>query len=83
MTSPAPILFILGAGPKVGAAVAKTFLNKGYRVASASRSLPDERKNDNELSLKLDLSKPEDVPAAFAKVKSAFGSAPSVVIHNG
>lgn len=83
MASTAPVLLILGAGPKVGSAVAKTFLSKGYRVAIASRSLNDEKKSDNELSMKLDLSKPEDVPAVFPKVKSAFGAAPNVVVYNG
>jgi len=83
MASTSPVLLILGAGPNIGSHVAKAFLSQGYRVALASRSLTEGKKNDNELNLQLDLSHPETVPAAFSKVEAAFGTAPSVVIHNG
>lgn len=82
MAAASPVLLILGSGPKVGASVAKKFLNNGYRVATASRSKQTQQENDNELSIKLDLSKPQDIPAVFVKVKETFGVAPSVVVHN-
>ena len=79
----APVLLILGAGPKVGVSVAKTFAAKGYKIALTSRTTPTTNLPDSQIHIKLDLAKPEDVPGVFAQVKEKFGSAPSVVVYNG
>lgn len=77
-----PVLFVLGAGPGIGSSVAKAFARKNYRVALAARSFTDGVDDDGHLRVKLDLSKPADVAAAFAKVEKTFGP-PSVVVYNG
>lgn len=76
----APILLILGAGPNIGAHVAKAFAAKGYKVATASRRTPPE---SDYLHVPVDLSKPESVPGVFETVKAKLGAAPSVVVYNG
>jgi NAD(P)-dependent dehydrogenase (short-subunit alcohol dehydrogenase family) len=77
-----PIALIIGAGPGVGAGVIKAFAAKGYRVASAARSLKDETTSDGQLKIKVDLSSPGNVKPLFEKVKEKLG-APSVVVYNG
>ncbi|KAF2472601.1 putative short-chain dehydrogenase [Lindgomyces ingoldianus] len=77
-----PVLFVLGAGPKIGLSVANSFAAKGYKVALAARSFQDGIGEDGYLRLKLDLANTADVEKAFAKVKEAFGI-PSVVVYNG
>lgn len=80
--SATPVLLILGAGPGIGAHVAKAFLAKGYRVATASRSAK-EGLQDQHLSIRLDLCQPHDVGKSFEKAERAFGVPPSVVVYNG
>lgn len=77
-----PVLFVLGAGPKIGLSVAKTFAAKGYKVALAARSMQDGVGEDGYLRLQLDLSKTGEVHNAFTRVKEQFGI-PSVVVYNG
>lgn len=77
-----PILLILGAGPKIGIYVARSFSLKGYKVVLASRSAPTVDAGQ-QMHIPVDLSKPEDVPSVFEKVKEQFGAAPSVVLYNG
>ncbi|ORY13941.1 hypothetical protein BCR34DRAFT_586161 [Clohesyomyces aquaticus] len=77
-----PVAFILGAGPRVGAAVAQKFLNNGYKVAIASRSGKISESVTGVFSVKADLTKPETVPGLFDAVKAEFKEAPSVVIYN-
>lgn len=77
-----PVLFILGAGPKIGASVAQAFAAKGYKVALAARSLQDGTSEEGYLHLKVDLAKTAEVPAAFAKVTKELGI-PSAVVYNG
>lgn len=36
-----------------------------------------------QMHIPVDLSKPEDVPSVFEKVKEQLGAAPSVVLYNG
>lgn len=80
MTS--PVLFILGAGPKIGTSVAQVFAAKGYKVALAARSLQDGLSVEGYLHLKLDLANTANIPAAFEKVNKELGI-PSVVVYNG
>ncbi|KAG4438110.1 hypothetical protein IFR05_006390 [Cadophora sp. M221] len=81
MPGTSPIILILGAGPNIGQAVARTFASKGYKVALASRSLKEEDSTDDQLNITSDFSNPEDVVSAFAKVRKALGI-PSVVVYN-
>ena len=78
----APIALIIGAGPNVGAAIAKAFAAKGYKLALAARSLSDETTSDGTVHIKVDLSNPDNVAGLFEKVKKQLGT-PSVVAYNG
>jgi NAD(P)-dependent dehydrogenase (short-subunit alcohol dehydrogenase family) len=82
MAAKSPVVLILGAGPNIGQAVARTFASKGYKVALAARSLKEADSTDNQLNIPSDFSKTDDVVNAFAKVKKVFGI-PSVVVYNG
>ena len=79
----APVLLIIGAGPNVGASLAKAFAAKGYKIALAARSLNDETTADGRLHIKVDLSNPDNVKGMFEKVTKAWGAPPSVVAYNG
>jgi NAD(P)-dependent dehydrogenase (short-subunit alcohol dehydrogenase family) len=80
--SASPIILILGSGANIGHHVARAFSAKGYKVALASRSLKAEDSTSDQLNIPTDLSDPESVASAFAKVKSSLGL-PSVVVYNG
>lgn len=80
--STSPIILILGAGPNIGQAVAKTFASKGYKVALAARSLREADSTENQLNIKSDFANPDDVVNAFTRVKKELGI-PSVVVYNG
>jgi NAD(P)-dependent dehydrogenase (short-subunit alcohol dehydrogenase family) len=82
MAAKSPVVLILGAGPSIGKAVARTFASKGYKVALAARSLKEADSTDSQLNIPSDFSKTDDVVNAFTKVKTVFGI-PSVVIYNG
>ena len=82
MAAKSPVVLILGAGPNIGQAVARTFTSKGYKVALAARSLKEADSTDNQLNIPSDFSKTDDVVNAFTRVKKVFGI-PSVVIYNG
>ncbi|KAB5584958.1 hypothetical protein GE09DRAFT_1068859 [Coniochaeta sp. 2T2.1] len=77
-----PVVLILGAGARVGAAVAERFANNGYKVAVVSRKGTGSINSDGYLSLKADFSKPETVPAVFEAAKTEFHAAPTVVVYN-
>ena len=84
MTSSSDVLLILGAGPRIGSAVALKFASQGFRVAIASRSAVDGTISPNGyLQLQLDLFQPASVPRAFEAVKRHFGTPPGVVVYNG
>lgn len=82
MPGKSPVILILGAGPNIGQAVARTFASEGYKVALAARSLKEEDSTDAQLNIKADFSKPEEVVDIFTKVRKALGI-PSVVVYNG
>ena len=78
------VVLVLGAGARIGQSTALAFSSRGYRVAVAARSFEDGTFNEHgHLQLRLDLSNPAAVQNAFAKVKKAFNTAPSVVVYNG
>lgn len=82
MAGASPVILILGAGPNIGQAVARTFASRGYKVALASRSLNVADSTDNQLNITSDFANSDDVVNAFQKVKKVFGI-PSVVVYNG
>ena len=82
MAAKSPVVLILGAGPNIGQAVARTFASKGYKVALAARSLKEADSTDNQLNIPSDFSNTDSIVNAFAKVKQVFGI-PSVVVYNG
>lgn len=75
------VALILGAGPRIGAAVSAQFAASGYKVAVASRNGTGAVNDEGYLSLKADFSKPESISSVFEAVRSQLG-APSVVIYN-
>ncbi|EXJ92922.1 hypothetical protein A1O3_01478 [Capronia epimyces CBS 606.96] len=81
MPGTSPVILILGAGPNIGHAVARTFASRGYKVALAARSLNEADSTDNQLNIPSDFSNSDDVVKAFDKVKKVFGI-PSVVVYN-
>ena len=81
-TTMAPVVLILGSGPRVGASVAEQFASKGYSVAVAARKGTDSKTPEGYYSIKADFATPSSIPAVFAAVKSEFGAAPNVVVYN-
>ena len=81
MSTSSPIILILGAGPRIGASIAKTFAAKGYKVALASRKASEANNNADEIYIQSDFADPSTVVNAFSKVKALLGT-PSVVVYN-
>jgi NAD(P)-dependent dehydrogenase (short-subunit alcohol dehydrogenase family) len=73
------VALVTGAGTGIGKAVALALLREGYSVALVGRrveplnEVAKEAGTDRALALPTDVSKPESVAAAFAKVKEKFG----------
>ena len=82
MPGTSPVILILGAGPNIGQAVARTFASRGYKVALAARSLDEADSTDNQLNITSDFANSNDVVKAFKRVNKVFGI-PSVVVYNG
>ena len=82
MAGTSPVILILGSGPNIGQAVARTFASKGYKVALAARSVNEADSTDNQMNITSDFGNSDDVVDAFERVKKAFGI-PSVVVYNG
>lgn len=80
LTSPAAVIF--GAGSNVGAALTKSFLAAGYRVATVSRSGTPSGPTSSPFSIQADLSDPSSAPGVFAKLQESGWPFPSVVIWN-
>ena len=73
-----PTILILGAGARVGAAVARKFSREGYKVAAAARSTNTE---SADLNIKADFSDPSSIKGIFDEVNSKLGI-PDVVLYN-
>jgi NAD(P)-dependent dehydrogenase (short-subunit alcohol dehydrogenase family) len=82
MPGTSPVILILGAGPNIGQAVAKTFASKGFKVALAARSLREADSTENQLNITSDFANTDDIVNAFIKVKKVLGI-PSLVVYNG
>lgn len=76
------VVLILGAGPRLGAAIASKFESNGYKVALAARSVSDGISPEGFLRIKCDLSNPLSVPKTFEIVEKSFGL-PNIVVYNG
>ncbi|KAK4890489.1 hypothetical protein LTR27_010770 [Elasticomyces elasticus] len=81
-TMSAPVVLILGSGPRVGAAVSKAFAASGYKVAAAARKGTDAKTDEGYLSIKADFAEPKSITAVYNAVKAEFGAAPSIVVYN-
>lgn len=77
-----PIALILGAGPRVGSAVANKLASDGYAVAVASRKGTDCRNDAGFLDIKADLSQTTSIKVAFDAVKAEFGASPNLIVYN-
>lgn len=77
-----PILLLLGAGSNIGHHVARSFAEKGYKVALVARSLKEEDSTPDQINIPADLSDPASVAEVFSKVRARLGH-PSVVVYNG
>ncbi|EXJ90443.1 hypothetical protein A1O1_03545 [Capronia coronata CBS 617.96] len=85
-TAPSKVLFILGGGPRIGHAVAKRFLQDGYRIAVGRRNPGDgndtaEAEAQGVFLVSVDVASRQSVKAAFHAVKSQLG-VPNVVVYN-
>ena len=78
----AGVILILGAGPRLGRAIATKFASNGYKVALAARSFPDGISPEGFLNIKTDLSDLTSVPMVFEAVEKSLGL-PSIVVYNG
>lgn len=76
-----PVLLLFGAGPNIGAGVARAFAAKGYKIALASRTKKEDFVADQK-HYPSDLSDPLSIAGTFAKVRQDLGI-PSVVVYNG
>jgi NAD(P)-dependent dehydrogenase (short-subunit alcohol dehydrogenase family) len=76
------VVLILGAGPRIGGAVAAKFAEMNYSVALASRRGTGNLDSNGCLSLQADFSRPETVAPLFEEVRVKLGAAPSVVVYN-
>ena len=77
------VILILGAGPNIGESIASKFIEGGYKVAVAARSLPNHLSADGRLlKIKVDLIDPTSVPNVFKVTLDHLGP-PNVVIYNG
>ena len=77
------VAFIIGAGPGVGAHVAKKLKDEGYTVAWGSRHPNEETvKKEGYVPFVVDVAKPDSIVKAFAAVRNQIGS-PNVVVYNG
>lgn len=81
----APVCLISGVGPGTGSAIAKRFVEGGYRVALLARNGERlaivERELENARGYRCDVSDSSAVEAVASAVERDLGS-PSVVIHN-
>ena len=81
---PQPILLILGAGPRLGSAIASKFASQNFKVVLASRSLSDGVYSpEGHLQISADLSDPGSVTSIFSAIKARLGAPPTIVVYNG
>ena len=62
--------------------MATKFVDGGFKVALGSRSGGGES-TGNTVSIKVDVTKPDEVTAAFAKSEQELGAPVNIVVYNG
>ena len=80
MSAERPLALVSGAGPGLGTAVARRFLEEGYRVVGLARSRPPDLPTGLE-QCDIDLSDASAVGAALDGILARHG-APAVIVHN-
>jgi NAD(P)-dependent dehydrogenase (short-subunit alcohol dehydrogenase family) len=75
-----PVALILGGGPRIGLSVANKLASTGYQVALGSRN-PPTTSSSSIHPIPVDVSDPDSVAAAFARVRRDLGI-PGVVVYN-
>jgi meso-butanediol dehydrogenase/(S,S)-butanediol dehydrogenase/diacetyl reductase len=84
-----PVVVITGGARGIGLEITQQFLSKNYRVAILDIDKPTltktetQLKNDNLLAIHCDVSKPQKVAAAVAKIEKKFGRIDSLVNNAG
>jgi len=77
----APVLLVLGPGPKIGPFVTHAFAAKGYKIALTARSVEASVDEDGYLRPKIDLRNTTEIQKVLAKVRETFGI-PTVIVFN-
>jgi NAD(P)-dependent dehydrogenase (short-subunit alcohol dehydrogenase family) len=84
----APVAVVAGAGPGLGASLARRFAREGCRVAPFARSaeyvteLADDLPDPGEgLGVRVDLADPASIDEGFERVRDAFGPVDLLVNH--
>lgn len=84
-TTPYRSALIVGAGPGLGASLARAFSRDGMQVLMAARQPDTLKAACDELkveALRCDATDPADVAALFDAATARFGAAPEVVVYN-
>lgn len=85
MSDPKPLVVVVGAGPGIGAAVARKFAAEGFRAALVGRNeraLEDiARTIPDAIVAAADAGEPASIAAAFASIRERAGDA-SVLVYN-
>lgn len=77
--APQPIVLILGAGPRLGSAIASKFASQNFKVVLASRSLSDGVCSpEGYLRISADLPDPGSFPRVFSAIKARLGAPPTL-----
>ncbi|KAM0342536.1 hypothetical protein ACHAPU_009510 [Fusarium lateritium] len=76
------VALILGAGPRVGASVARDLSKIGYKVALVSKSGSDNTTSEGYLSLRADLADLNSIQGIFQRVQKEWEVFPTVVVWN-
>ncbi|HXR54636.1 MAG TPA: 3-oxoacyl-ACP reductase FabG [Acidimicrobiales bacterium] len=77
------VILITGGSRGIGAACVSWFLANGDRVAFTSRSVEPAEREDGALALRCDVTRPDQVEAAFAAVEERFGPVEVLVANAG
>lgn len=77
----APLCVVAGAGPGNGHAIARRFLDEGYRVALLARRPNAHASLELARGFVCDLEDPESIRATFASIRSELGD-PEVLVYN-
>ena len=70
---------ITGAAGGIGSAVARAFAGAGYQTALLDRVLPDRPEGSRRIALAVDLTRPDEVAAAFGRIGAEFGKLDALI----